>query len=204
MPATLDAPPRTAAAPPAGYVSRVEYLLREETAEVKSEWYDGEVREMSGVTWEHSLIATRIAVLLGAAVRGKQFSVHGSELKVRMPDGPYVYPDAILAPAPAAAVLEPPVRPGGPRTVLLNPVAVVEVLSESTEENDRGFKADGYRTIESLTDYLIVSQTDPVVEHHRRTPGGWRETVHTGRRAAVGLRAAGVTLTLADIYEALD
>ena len=210
MTATLPPPTRARARSPAapagrrdGYVPAEDYLRLEEAAATKHEWYDGEVREMAGVSAEHSLIANRIRALLDAAYAGPRWLVFDCDFKTRIPGGPYVYPDAAVAAIPAR--FEPPVRPGGPRTVLLTPAVIVEVLSDSTEETDRGEKLDGYRAIPTLTDYLLFSQDGPTVEHHRRAPGGeWARETHRGRGAAATLAAGGAVLNLGEIYEVLD
>ncbi len=195
--ASLDSP-----SPVPDRVSRLEYLRREELADAKHEWFHGEVREMSGVAYEHSLIAARIQELLIAAVRDRPLSVLPADMKVRIPAGAYVYPDLTVVPYPAE--LEPPIRPGGPRTVLLTPAVVIEALSPSAAATDRGEKLDGYRTIPSLTDYLIVDPTAPHVEHHRRTADGWTCARSTDRSATLTLIAADAALSLEKIYTVLD
>ena len=206
MSTTLTAPPPpTAPARDAGadrdadYVTAAEYLRREETADTKHEWYDGEVREMAGASLEHDTLAGEVFFQLKLATRGKPFQVLTSDIKVRIPDGPYVYTDGVVAASPPD--MEPPVRPGGPRTVLLNPVAIVEVLSESTEETDRGEKLDGYRRIPSLTDYLMFSQHEPRVDHrHRPAAGRWELTIVRGADASVRLAGLGVEVGMVAVY----
>ena len=203
MSATVASPPVRPADRRPGYVAAEEYLRREERAETKHEWFDGEVREMAGGSVEHSLIANRIRALLDAALSKTPHLVFDSDLRTRIPSGPYVYPDAAVAAVPPQ--FDPPPRPGGRRTVLLNPAVIVEVLSESTEATDRGEKLDGYRTIPSLTDYLLFSQDGPEVEHHRRNPGGaWERIALSGPEAVATLSAGGATLTLGEVYSVLD
>ena len=203
MSTTLAPPPsRAPAGSTSNYVTAEEYLRREETAQTKHEWYDGEVREMPGGSLEHSLIANRVSSRLDRAVEGQPFLACNSDIKIRIPDGPYVYADASVAALPPE--LEPPIRPGGRRTVLCNPVVVVEVLSDSTEDTDRGEKLEGYRRIPSLTDYLLFSQDEPLVEQHRRTGDGWSPLIHAGADATVRLESLGVELRLGDIYSVLD
>ena len=208
MPTATLAPPTDA--PPfaaGGYVTREQYLRDEEFADTKHEWIDGEVREMAGVSAEHTLIANRIRSLLdrayGRPPAGGVWGVFDSDFKTRIPDGPYVYPDAAVAAAPYR--FEPPVRPGGPRTVLLNPAVLVEVLSDSTAHIDRGEKLRAYRTIPSLRDYLLFEQDAPAVEHHFRTDAGaWEKQTHRGADAKVQLAAGGAAVRLGEIYSVLD
>ena len=206
MPKTLAPPPqsdRLAGASRPGYVTAEEYLRFEETAETKHEWYDGEVREMPGVSIEHAMLVPRIEDEVSRALAGLPPIRLSYDLKIRIPDGPYCYCDGVwCAPPP---VLEPPVRPGGRRAVLLNPTVIVEVLSDSTEGTDRGEKLDGHRTIPTLTDYLLFSQDGPEVAHHSRPPSGaWKSTAYRGRDATVALAAGGSPLSLGEIYAVLD
>ena len=205
---TTAAPIRTAPAVPAAdpfdgrYVTAEEYLRFEEHADAKHEWIDGEVREMAGVAYEHAVLAADVEDALTAAFAGTSVRRLSHDIKVRIPDGPYYYCDGVFAARPHE--LEPPVRPGGRRTVLLNPTVVVEVLSDSTGNTDRGEKLDAYRTIPSLTDYLIVSQDAPEVEHHARTAGGWRKATHRGREATFTPAAGGAPLGVGTLYAGLD
>ena len=205
MSATLLRPPRPAGPPdlPAGYVTAEEYLRREEHAETKHEWIDGEVREVAGSSERHAALDRRIGTRLDLAFEGRPFVGFSNDIKIRVPDGPYYYADGSVAALPA--LLEPPIRPGGRRTVLTNPAVIVEILSDSTAHVDRGEKLDAYRLIPSLTDYLLFSQDEAEVEHHRRAPGGgWKEVTYRGREAAFALAAGGAAVSLGAIYGVLD
>ena len=207
MSATL-APPRSPVGPPPdglpeGYVTAEEYLRWEEHAETKHEWVDGKVREVPGASKPHCKLGWRINLRLGLLFDGLPFEGFSSDVKIRVPDGPYYYCDGSLARSPSD--FEPPVRPGGPETVLKNPAVIVEILSDSTAHVDRGEKLDAYRLIPSLTDYLLFSQDAPEVEHHRRAPGGaWEETTYSGRNAEIALAAGGAAVSLGAIYSVLD
>ena len=208
-PATL-APPlhsarrgRRSRITPPDYVTAEDYLRSEEASEDKHEWSDGKVYAMPGVTIEHALLSPRIEELIDAALVGTPLRRLGADLKVRVPDGPYRYADVLIGRPPFD--LEPPPRPDLKRTVLRNPAAIVEVLSDGTERTDRGEKLDGYRTIPSLRDVLLFSQDGPEVEHHFRDEGGaWDEVTHSGRGATFALAAGGAELNLGAIYSALD
>ena len=207
MSATL-APPRSPVGPPPdglpeGYVTAEEYLRWEEHAETKHEWVDGEVREVAGSSERHAALDRRIGTRLDLAFEGRPFVGFSNDIKIRVPDGPYYYADGSVAALPAR--LEPPIRPGGRRTVLTNPAVIVEILSDGTAHVDRGEKLDAYRLIPSLTDYLLFSQDVPEVEHHRRAPGGaWEDTTYSGRNAAFALAAGGAAVNLGAIYGVLD
>ena len=203
-PARAAGPPRRRPrATPAGDVTAEAYLRSEETAAAKHEWFDGEVREMPGVSIEHALLVPAVEDAVAAALPGLPFVRLSYDLKIRVPDGPYCYCDGVWCVPPPA--LGPPVRPGGPRTALLNPAVIVEVLSDSAADVDRGEKLDGYRTIPSLRDYLLFRQDAAEVEHYFRPDGGdWEETTHGGRDATLALAAGGAELHLGAIYSVLD
>lgn len=145
-----------------------EYLAFERTSETKHEYIDGEIFAMSGGTFEHSLLAQNIARELGNALFDRPCTVHGSDLKVKVaPLERYFYPDALVV--RGQAILE-----GEARDLLLNPRVIVEVLSESSEGNDRGEKFASYQAIESLQEYVLLSQTEVRVEHYsRQRDGSW-------------------------------
>ena len=199
-----DDPPVRDRPPVRRFCSREEYLEGEEGAYERSQYLDGEAIPMAGVALEHALISSRFATLYGNLAPPRGWSMIMPCLKVRVParTARYAYPDSGLMPLPPR--MEPPVRPGGRRTVLLNPLVLTEVLSDSTAADDRGWKLDGYRRIASLTDYLVVDPTEVLVEHHHRPAGGtWAETVLTDRSALITLSAGGV-LRLEEIYSVLD
>jgi Uma2 family endonuclease len=97
----------------------------------------------------------------------------------------YVYPDVSVVCGPV--VLEP-----GTNDVLANPTIVVEVLSDATEQYDRGLKWEGYQRIESLTDYVLISQSEPRIEHYRRDRNRtWAyQSVGAGERLMLSNEAA--------------
>jgi Uma2 family endonuclease len=84
--------------------------------------------------------------------------------------------------------------------VILNPVLVAEVLSESTEAFDRGKKFSSYQQIESLREYLLVAQGEFVVEHYLRQEDGWFYTKSSGLDAVLGLPALDCRIALSDLY----
>jgi len=115
-------------------------------------------------------------------------------MRVRIPDGPYYYPDVTVAPSPPQ--LEDEVA-----DTLLNPLVIVEVLSPSTEEHDRGEKLDNFRLIPSLSHYIIIAQDRVWVDHHRRSGRRWPLSVFTSLTDRVLLPDIGCELPLAEVYE---
>ncbi len=130
-----------------------EYLEFDYNAEGRYEYFDGEVIEMSGGTPEHSLLGNQIGRLLGNVLVPKGCSVYNSEVLIKVPAmPPYRYSDV------SALCGKPIYEDLGNQRLLVNPTLIVEVLSSSTESYDRGEKFTKYKSIESLKEYLLVSQ----------------------------------------------
>ena len=178
-----------------------EYLTLEETSDVKHEFHDGEILAMSGGTYEHSRINAKLVGEIGSALKGSPCFVLESNMRVRIPKPRIrVYPDA------SVVCGEPAFDPEDKKhTTITNPRAVFEVLSDSTEEYDRGLKFEYYRALESLEYYVLVSQDRPLIEVLRRDPDGtWQSAVASGITAVATLPTLNVSLALADIYAGIS
>ncbi len=179
---------------PVRRVSPEEYVALERRAECKSEFYNGEVFAMAGASREHNLIVTNLAGELGQQLKDKPCEVYSSEMRTRIPNGPYVYPDVVVV------CSEPQFEDKGLDT-LTNPLVVIEVLSDSTADFDRGTKFRYYRQIESLREYIVVDQAEPFVERHSRGAGDvWQLEESVGLSATLKLESPDCTLSLSDIY----
>src|SRR5689334_24876013 len=142
-----------------------EYLRLEAETREKHEYLDGEISAMGGASEAHNLIVLNVGAELRNQLRGRPCRVYPSGLRVKVsPTGLYTYPDlTVVCGQPEFE------QPG---ETLLNPGVIIEVLSESSEAYDRGNKFGHYRTLESLSDYLLVAQDKPLVEHYSRQSGG--------------------------------
>lgn len=176
------------------YPSPEEYLSLERRAEFKSEYFDGVIYAMAGGSERHNLIAANVIIALGVQLRDRPCRVYPSDMKVRMPNSRrFFYPDvSVICGETRFADDE--------KDVVLNPVLVVEVLSESTEAFDRGKKFSSYQQIESLREYLLVAQDEFVVEHYLRREDGWLYTKAAGLDASLVLPALDCQVVLGDIY----
>ena len=154
-------------------MSAAEYLAWEREQPDKHEFHHGEVFAMAGGSPRHNLLSTAIGAELRAATRELGCHALSSDQRIASESlKRYVYADVVVV--CGAIQTEPEAR-----DVLVNPTVVVEVLSPSTEIYDRGVKWQAYRRLPSLTDYLLVSQTDPQIEHYRReADGSWRYLVY--------------------------
>ena len=176
-------------------ISPEEYLERERKAETRSEYYGGVIVAMTGASWEHNLITSNIQGELRAQLRRKPYAVVTSDLRVSVPRrNVYFYPDVV------AVCGEPQFADAGLDT-LLNPILIVEVLSDSTKEKDRGEKMDCYQTLESLQTYILIEQDKPHVKIYRRQENGWHYSTVEGLENSLTLEAIGCDLKLADVYD---
>jgi Uma2 family endonuclease len=139
---------------------REEYLALEQLTDVKHEFFHGAIFAMAGGTFNHAKITINIAIELGNKLRGKNCTLLGSDMRVHTPSGLDTYPDI-------SVFCGKPELQDNQRT-LLNPSIVIEVLSPSTRNYDRGTKFVLYRAIPCLQDYLLVDSEDISVEHYRR------------------------------------
>jgi Uma2 family endonuclease len=137
------------------------YLAWEREQPVRHEFYHGEVFAMAGGSMRHNALCVRMSRVLDVQLKGRCVVLSSDQRVVAVPRNRYVYPDV-------SAVCGPVVAEPGTSDVLSNPTILIEVLSSSTEQYDRGLKWEGYQRIESLTDYVLVSQAELRIEHFRR------------------------------------
>jgi Uma2 family endonuclease len=161
-------------------MSPVEYLAFERASDQKHEYADGEVFAMSGGTFEHSAVATGLLAALATALAGRPCTPLTSDMRVKSASGRYFYPDACV-------ICGTPQFEDEGRDTLLNPTAIFEVLSDSSEAYDRGDKFAHYETIASARDYVLASQKGPRIEvFTRQADQSWVRRVYgPGQRAAL-------------------
>lgn len=172
-----------------------EYLADERQAEAKSEFLDGELFAMAGASREHNLISLNVAVALHPQLAARGCEEYVSDMRVHVPaTGLYTYPDV------AAACGEPRFS-DEQRDTLVNPTLIVEVLSPSTADYDRGRKFAHYRSLPSLEVYLLIASDEIRVERFVRQPSGeWLLTEFTDLDATIDLPGLEAQLPLAAIY----
>ena len=184
---------------PKTFLTPEEYLAIERAAETKSEYFRGEVYAMAGASPRHTLIAANVVALLVGGLKKRSCTVHGSDLRLKVPvTGLYSYADVTV-------VCGKPQFEDRQQDVLLNPTVVFEILSRSTEAYDRGEKFENYRTLESLTDYILISQHRPAVEHFTRQPDEtWLLRSYAGLEVVLSIPSIGCELPLAEIYDKVE
>lgn len=173
-----------------------EYFELERTSEEKFEFWDGNVWSMSGASPVHERIVINAGGHFRDIFRGRGCSVFGSNLKVKVPDyQPYSYPDLTIYCG------EGMFETMGGLEVLTNPQLIIEVLSPSTEAFDRGEKFTYYKSIPSLTDYLLIGTLRPhVTLFTKQSKNEWlhREAVGLGEKLKI--KNLGVEILLSEIY----
>lgn len=176
-----------------------EYLERERAASFRSEYVNGSVFARAGGTVNHQRIAGNIYAVLWAQLRSWPCEVFGSDLKVRLDKAnAFRYPDV-------SGLRGPILYHDKGRDAYCNPAMIVEVLSPATESYDRGDKFTLYRLLDSLFDYILVSQDRVEVEVWTRgSDNRWNSVIYDELTDGFDIKTLGCSLTLADIYEKVD
>ena len=171
-----------------------DYLTVEDGSQIRHEFLDGEIYAMAGGSPEHAALAVSVSSALLVQLRGRPCRVMSSDLRVRvLATGLSTYPDVTVVCGP----LE---RDPESRVTVVNPTVVVEVLSDSTEEYDRGEKLDHYRRIASLRECLLVSHRTRLIEVERRESDGSWTRHRAGAGEQIRLESIGCDLDVDDIY----
>jgi Uma2 family endonuclease len=174
-----------------------QYLDIERRADTRSEFVDGEMYAMAGASFVHTATNDNIVRLVGNALAGTGCRTLSRNMRVLVErSGMYTYPDLIIICG------TPELVPDGHHDTLINPQVIFEITSPSSESYDRGKKFLNYQRIESLKEYVLVSQVSPRVERFvRQDDGTWIQTVFVGLDAILSLASVAVSIPLADIYE---
>lgn len=178
------------------YISIEEYFAREETAEDRNEYYCGDVFAMAGGTPNHNRITVNLTSLLNSQFRGGPCEAFASDLRVQVEkDFHYTYPDVVVVCGELKLAQ-------GRSDTIVNPVVIIEVLSESTKDYDRGTKFTAYRSIETLTDYILVDQDTAHIEYFsKESDGTWRLREYFSKEEIVEIKSIQTTIPIKEIYE---
>ncbi|MCY4018211.1 MAG: Uma2 family endonuclease [Chloroflexi bacterium] len=174
-----------------------EYLAWEADNEIKHEYIDGEVYAMSGGSGKHSRVAANAMIAIGRQLDNSICAVHTSDMRVKVAEDRYVYPDL-------SAVCGVEQFEDEGETSLLNPILVVEVTSPSSIERDRVAKRDFYREVPSIQGYLVIDQHRVCAELYIRADIGWLLQVYTDPDDVVPLEMLNCELLLAEIYRGIS
>jgi len=175
--------------------SPAEYLEWEQQQSSKHEYFDGKIVSMSGATDKHNAIANNLVYIFNKELRGEAFEIRFSDMRTMLSNNRYVYPDLLI-------VKGKPTFQDDDTVNLLNPFVVIEILSESTESYDRGDKFAAYRTLDSLQEYILISQDKCSVEgFYRNEANEWViKTPVIDRAASYNMSCLPLTLALEEVY----
>jgi Uma2 family endonuclease len=172
------------------------YLAFERESETKHEYLAGEIFAMTGASENHNLVTANTLASLHAQLRRTPCRIYPSDMRLKVPAvGLYTYPDVTVVCG------EPQFDEDEVPDTLLNPTVLIEVLSPSTESYDRGKKFQHYRTLESLQEYLLISQESARIEHYVRQGEQWLFSDAYRLEDVVKLPSIDCSLALADVYE---
>jgi Uma2 family endonuclease len=193
MGAQVDKPIKSIA--PQRYSSE-EYLAIEVAAADRHEYRDGEIIPMAGGLPDHNQVAGNIYATLNFALRGQPYQAFMTDQRLWVPSKQiYTYPDVMVLPLPL-------MLQDGRKDTVINPILVVEVLSDSTADYDRGDKFAAYRSIPSFREYVLVNQYSQQIEHYVKGKGKkWDFQVYDETDMGLELLTIGGEMTITDIYD---
>ena len=180
------------------YLTPKEYIAAERKATLKSEYLNGEIVAMSGASNEHNLITMNTANGLYNQVTERGCRVYASDMRVGISAGiSYFYPDI-------AVTFDKPRFEDDVFDTLTNPQVIIEVLSDSTAGYDRGEKFIRYRQLESLQEYILISQDQVQVDHYLRQGKQWVLSEFSALEEVLPLVSIGAELSLHQIYRFIE
>ncbi len=187
------------AQPQIAYITPSDYLSLERQAEYKSEYFDGEIFAMTGASEAHNQIVTNLTIEIGTQFKKRPCKVYANDMRVKVnPTGLYTYPDIV-------AVCEQRHFDDDQKDTLLNPTVIIEVLSSSTADYDRGTKFEQYRTLESLKEYILIAQNKYHIEHYvRQANQQWLLSETNDLQDTIELPSIQCSLAVSDVYDKVE
>jgi Uma2 family endonuclease len=178
------------------YISAEEYLQTERAATEKHEYYQGEIFAMSGVSLKHNIIFSNFFTDIGSKLKGKGCRPYGSDLRIHIPKNTlYTYPDISI-------ICGDPDLTDDHFDTATNPSVIIELLSKSTRNYDKGEKFTLYRDIDSLKEYILVDTEKIYVEKHiRNADNSWQLTDYKSLDNSFTITTVDLQLFLKDIYK---
>ncbi len=178
------------------YYSVEEYFELEETAEYKSEYHDGEIIAMTGGTTNHNKIALNFCTNFKFLTKGKNYEIYINDVRLSIPvERRYTYPDIMI-------IKDQTIYEGDKQTNVTNPLIIIEILSNSTKNYDKGEKFKSYRSIKSFQEYILIDQYSFSVEQFiKESEGEWRFKEYLGENKILKLGKIDFEISFSDIYE---
>lgn len=177
-----------------------EYLELDHKSEEKIEFWDGHVFTLAGASASHNRIQRNVLIALGNKLRGRGCEVFPSDMRVGVPAyPPYRYPDL------SALCGRANIHTLGKQDILTNPSLIVEVLSDSTAQFDRGYKFTYYKSIESFTEYVLIAQDRPhVTQFIKQDENNWLNREFNSLQDKFHLASLDCELELSELYEGVE
>ncbi len=184
---------------PTKIYSPQEYLELEEQAEQRHEYLDGKIIPMAGAKPNHNKISLNLSSRLNFALKGTPHDVYMSDLRLWIPDYRlYTYPDVMVVNTPL-------VFAENRQDTITNPLAIAEILSDSTEKYDRGDKFRMYRSVPSLREYLLISQTAIQVEKFSKNESQqWVLSEYAGKACKIIFDSFEFEISLEELYDRVE
>ena len=181
------------------YYTPEEYLALEESAIDKSEYHDGEIIPMTGGTTNHNKIALNFCRKFPLTVNGQDYETFINDVRLWIPlTRRYVYPDIMV-------IQGEPQYQGSNKTIVTNPLVIVEVLSNSTQDYDRGGKFLAYRSIPEFQEYILIDQYSYHIEQFAKNSNGkWVLTEYDSAESGLTLESVDFQIPLSEIYERIS
>jgi Uma2 family endonuclease len=171
-----------------------DYFAVEETSQIRHEFLDGEIFAMAGASLQHNRIVSNVLRIVLPWLQDTGCGAFGSDLRIATQSGLFTYPDVSM-------ICGTPLLVTGRPDTALNPVLLIEVLSDATRDYDHGDKLAAYRLIPSLREVLLIDQAQVMVESwHRENEATWTSSKTTELSARLELVAVPLTLPLHEIY----
>ncbi len=176
-----------------------EYLELEEASLEKNEFYKGEIFAMAGASIEHNQIVRNAMVNIGKFLEDKKCQIFPSDLRIHsITNSLYTYPDLSIICNDIETI-------GKRKNTVTNPTVLIEVLSATTQDYDRGAKFKLYRDIESLKEYILISSLETLVEkYHKQVDGSWVLHEYKSETDTFTIASIDLLLTVKDLYRNVD
>jgi Uma2 family endonuclease len=173
-----------------------EYLSWEKNAAQKHEYYQGEIFAMAGASRRHNIVFKNVFGDLAYQLKGRPCQPYGSDLRIHIPENTlFTYPDIAII---CGDLLSSPED----EDTAIQPAVVIEILSPSTRDYDRGSKFKLYRDIPSLKEYILIDSESVNVEAFRlNRQGHWELEEYKKTAETLEIRTVLVSLPLQAIYE---
>ena len=181
------------------YYTPQEYLALEETSEDKNEYRQGEIIPMVGATTNHNQIAGNFYRRFPLTINNQDYYTYMETVRLWLSDySIYTYPDVMV-------IKGQPLYQGNSQSNVINPLIIVEVLSNSTQAYDRGDKFKSYRSLPTFQEYILIEQSSYSVErYYKQKDDQWLIDFVTGENAVLQLVSVDWQISFQDLYQRVN